>query len=80
MNEPRPIFDEHGRGILTVRHLMMLLADADPDAHVVIDNDSLRGTTDGWYTNIAHIAIPGDPDEYSCVTLFGGAELSSRQL
>jgi hypothetical protein len=80
MTEPRPIIDEHGRGILTVRHLMMLLADCDPDAHVVIDNDSMRGTTDGWWTNIAHITIPADPDEEFCVTLHGGAELSSIQF
>lgn len=80
MNEPQPIVDQYGRGILTVRHLMMLLADCDTDAHVVIDNDSMRGTSDAWYTNIAHIAIPVDADEDFCVTLFAGAELSTRQF
>lgn len=70
--------DKHDRQILTVGQLRDMIAGFDDDVHVVIDNDSMRGTSVGWYTNIGYVDLPDD-DIFIAVTLYGGAECDSNQ-
>lgn len=75
-----PTCDKYGRKILTVGQLRELIAGLDDQTHVVIDNTSMRGTTDGWFTNVATVGLPDDDMYvYMAVTLYGGAECSSNQ-
>ncbi len=69
--------DQCDREILTVGTLRELIKDLDPDTHVAI-------TTGDWYSNVESVGIPPlssqDCGDYSCVTLFPGTELDSRQF
>jgi hypothetical protein len=89
MNEPNlneymlNIIDQYGRRILTVGQMRAIIADMPDDVQIVIDTDAMRGTAYGWYVNIAHYALPDRVDEaspFAALTLFGGAEIDSRQF
>lgn len=75
-----PTCDKYNRQLLTVGQLREFIAGLDDDVQVVIDNNSMRGTTDGWFTNVAYVGLPDDDMEvYMAVTLYGGAECSPNQ-
>ena len=62
--------------VLTVKELREMLALADDDTQVVMDDGN------DWFVNVGEIIVPGkwDRGEFSCVTLMIGPGFDPRQL
>lgn len=64
--------------ILTVAELLAVLLKLPSDTHVVIDANSIDGTSE--FYNVSQVEVPSEEDGYCAVTLFCEDTFDSRQF